>query len=131
VHLWADMTDSSVKGIPRAVPLIILEPAPGELGLNQESYDAAIQQLEELGHIVTLRPPDEDEGFPEPEAAVDTLAVYLFDEFVDEHVIDAIVAVLIDRLIAGRLHSQRARQAVIYGPDASVVRTFELPMRDD
>jgi hypothetical protein len=113
------------------VPLIILEPAPGELGLNQESYDAAIQQLEELGHIVTLRPPDEDESVPEPAAALDALAVYLLDEFVDEHVIDGIVAVLIGRLTAPRLHSQRARQAVIYGPDTSVLRTFELPMRDD
>jgi hypothetical protein len=58
------------------------------------------------------------------------LAVYLF-EFVDEHVIDGIVAVLIGRLTARRQHSQRARQAVIYGPDQSVLRTFELPMRDD
>ena len=122
------------------MPLIILEPTPGELGLNQERYDAAIQQLEELGHIVTLRPPDEDESVPEPEAVLhalaveadlDALAVYLLEEFVDEHVIDAIVAVLIGRLTARRQHSQRARQAVVYGPDQSVLRTFELPMRDD
>ena len=52
-------------------------------------------------------------------------------EFVDEHVIDAIVAVLVGRLTARRQHSQRARRAVIYGPDQSVLRTFELPMRDD
>jgi hypothetical protein len=121
------------------VPLIILEPAPGELGLNEESYDDAIQQLEELGHIVTLRPPDEDRSVDEPEAVLHALAVeadpvlavYVLDEFVDEHVIDAIVAVLVGRLTARRQHSQRARRAVIYSPDQSVLRTFELPMRDD
>jgi hypothetical protein len=112
------------------VPLIILEPAPGELGLNEESYDAATQELEELGHIVTLRPPDEDESVPGPEAGLHALAVYLF-ESVDEHVIDAVVAVLVGRLTARRRHSQRARQAVIYSPDQRVLRTFELPMRDD
>jgi hypothetical protein len=50
------------------------------------------------------------------EAVLHTLGVYLF-EFVDEHVIDAIVGVLIARLTARKLRGQRPRRAVIYGPN--------------
>jgi hypothetical protein len=97
-----------------------------ELGLNRESYDAAIQELEGLGHTVMLKPPTEYRSVPGAEAVLHTLGVYLF-EFVDEHVIDAIVGVLIARLTARKLRGQRPRRAVIYGPNKNVIRDFELP----
>jgi hypothetical protein len=38
--------------------------------------------------------------------------------------LEGIVRVLVDRLTVRRLHSQRARQAVIYGPDNTVIDSF-------
>jgi hypothetical protein len=106
--------------------VIILAPGPMELGLNREAYDATVQELEGLGHTVTVKPPDEYRSLPGAEAVAHTLAVYLF-EFVDQHVIDAIVGVLVYRLTAPRLRGQRTRRAVIYGPDKRVIHAFELP----
>jgi hypothetical protein len=110
---------------------IVVEPLPIVRGLHEKELDLVRRDLEVEGHSVSFRAPIEERsagggGAWLPHAYA--LVLYLA-EHVNDHVLNAIVDILIARLVFRRRGSERP-VAAIYGPDGRTVLR-EVPLREE
>jgi hypothetical protein len=111
---------------------VVIEPAPMELGLNQEAYDALVADLEREGFQAEIRRPIEERGVP-PQEAVNA-AIWLKDH-VGEETLGAVIKIFIERMLRSRRRRAnpppRPPVVIFYGPDGKPLREIEIPERAD
>ncbi len=105
---------------------IEVEPSPFHGGLYAETYDRLIEDMKAAGHEAALRPAIEYRGGGAWQVhALYTVTLYVY-EFLDDHVLDALVALVLGRILVPRRRGVRPR-GVIYGSDGRPLREFDLP----
>ena len=94
----------------------------------REQFGELRRELQEQGHTVSFRAPAEEQAVPTAGAGFQ-VALHL-SEFLDEHVLDAIVGALVATIVPpARIPVYRGRRhhrAEIFGPDGRVLRGVVL-----
>ena len=106
--------------------MIVITPAPMELGLHEAAYDELVQALADEGLEARIEPPIERRGGV-PQEFVDVTVQVL--DHVSDHVIELVIGYLLAKLRMPRRGARKGvpRQGVILGPDGEVLRRVEIP----
>jgi hypothetical protein len=103
-----------------------------ERGFHAEAYVALVVDLEEAGFEAELRAPEE-QRFGLPQELVN--AALTLSEKVGDETIAVIVGIYVDRMLRSRRRRKdppsRPPVMELYGPDGDVLRTVEIPERDE
>jgi hypothetical protein len=113
------------------VTRIIIEPAPMELGLHRDAYEALVEDLRERGFDAEIRRPDEQRS-AEPSALVNA-ALWLGEEM-GRDTLEVVVGIFIARMLQSRTRRKkpppRPPVAVFYGPNGKPLKRIEIPRAD-
>jgi hypothetical protein len=114
---------------------LIVAPSVDEWRLGQAEYEALVARYQVDGFDAWLQEPRDGQygsGGIVTDPLID-VSLFLW-EHVTDATVSAVVALAIERLVAGKLRRQkRKRRGVLYGPGGEVLRKFELDsdMDDD
>jgi hypothetical protein len=110
------------------VTRIVIEPAPMELGLHRDAYEALVADFRERGYDAELRQPIEERGGVPQELVNAALWV---GERISDGTAEVIIGIYLERMRRSRRRRRkpppRPSVAVLYGPDGKPLRKVEIP----